>query len=392
MSRRAQAESARRLGERLLRALCGQGCPDADRARVDALQANPALRELIETAPLPVVALDTSGRVRIWNPAAARTFGWRRAEVLGRRLPFVPPSERAAQRRLMIGSMRGSPLRGVELHRLRRDGVLLTVRLWTAPVIDAAGRQVGVFGLYVDLTDLRRGEAALRTSEARLQALNARLHTLREEERQHLARELHDTFGHTLTEWKFDLAWLSRRLARKGLSERSPVRRRLSAMSRRADGAMNAVRRICGALRPPLLDTVGLAPAIQELVRSFEARTRVRCRAALPELPVPMDDARSTALYRILQELLDNVTRHARARSVSIRLAGDAHAVTLRVRDDGRGLPVGALTKPSALGLLGMRERAAALGGELVIGRARPRGTLAVVRLPLAAAPEGGST
>ena len=389
MSRSAKTDGVHRQGERLLRALCGQGCSDADRARVDALQANPALRELIETAPLPVVALDTGGRVRIWNPAAARTFGWRRAEVIGRHLPFIPPADRAEQRRLLIGSMRGRPLRGVELRRLRRDGALLTVRLWTAPVVDAAGRKVGVFGLYVDLTDLRRGEEALRASEARLQALNARLHTLREEERQHLARELHDTFGHTLTEWKFDLAWLARRLARKGMPEKSPVRRRLDAMSRRADGAMNVVRRICGALRPALLDTVGLAPAIQELARSFEARTRVRCRTALPELPVPMDNARSTALYRILQELLDNVTRHARARHVSIRLTADAGAVTLRVRDDGRGLPAGALAKPAALGLLGMRERAAALGGELVIGRTRPRGTLAVVRLPLSGAAEG---
>lgn len=244
-------------------------------------------------------------------------------------------------------------------------------------------------GVSSDVTGRKRAESELIASREALRALAARLEAVREEECKRLAREIHDTFGHALKDWKFDLAWLGRRLAEAGINGQSPIQCKLAAMGQRAEAEMESVQRISGELRPPLLDTLGLAPAIEKLARDFQARTGVRCRLSLsPELP-PLDAPRSTAVFRILQELLDNVARHSHATTVGIRLVDRAGSVELRVRDNGRGIPDEAATSPKALGLLGIRERAHALGGEVRIQGFHDRGTIATARLPVPGALKG---
>lgn len=145
---------------------------------------------------------------------------------------------------------------------------------------------------------------------------------------------------------------------------------------------MDTVRRMAGALRPPLLDALGLASAIQALADEFRSRTRIECRCKLPSAPPALSPEEEASLYRIVQEILSNVARHANARTVEIRMRTRPDGVEIEVRDDGRGIRSVAIEDPHSLGLLGMRERAASLGGALEIKGSRRGGTTVTVRIP----------
>ena len=206
----------------------------------------------------------------------------------------------------------------------------------------------------------------------------ARLQSLREEERRRLARELHDEFGQALTGLKLDLAWLGRQL---GTSAPELVGD-TAAMAARVDTTVDAVRRIASQLRPAVLDDLGLVAALEWQAAEFERRSGVVC-----ELDAQLDDEAiseptATAVFRVFQEALTNVVRHAQARRVEAAFARTDGRLTLRVRDDGVGLVAGATRRPGALGLAGMRERAAALGGEVTVRPAPGGGTLVTLVVP----------
>jgi PAS domain S-box-containing protein len=322
------------------------------------------------------------------NERVLEMTGYSREELVGANARLLYPTE---EEYLYVGrekyrqiATHGTGI--VETRWRRKDGLVRDVLLSSTP-LDPADLALGVVFTALDITERKRAEEELAGSRAALRALTARLEAIREQERQNLAREIHDTFGHALTEWKFDLAWLGRRLTEEGLGGRTALRRKLAAMSRRAEAEMESVRRIAGELRPALLDTVGLPPAIEWLARDFQVRTRIRSRADLPSVPLALAPTHATALYRVLQELLVNVARHAQARAVDIRLTSGADWLELRVRDDGCGISPRAAANPTSLGLLGIRERVAALGGAVVIRGVRGKGTTATVRLPLTTPP-----
>jgi signal transduction histidine kinase len=221
--------------------------------------------------------------------------------------------------------------------------------------------------------------------------LSARLQEVREEEKARIARDLHDQLGQLLTGLKLDLLWLEERL------EAMPTSPAVNALIERAVGASELserlvaeVQRIATDLRPAALDRLGLGAALRQEARRFEKRTGVRCRVeepvALPALP----PAVAVTLYRIAQEALTNVARHARARSVSIRLEAGRDRVAVAVEDDGVGIDPARAEDPGALGLAGMRERATLEGGELLLARRREGGTRVEARLPLPEDREGG--
>lgn len=225
-----------------------------------------------------------------------------------------------------------------------------------------------------------------RQAQMALRALTARMEEVREEERARLAREIHDEWGHTMTDLKLDLAWLARRLAEVGLTGRCAIRRRISTMSRRVEHEARAVRRLATELRPPVLDALGLVAAIEWQAREFQERTGLPCEVeAAREVPGARSP-QATVVFRVFQELLSNVARHARARRVEVRLGWEAGRLILRVRDDGRGITLAEQTGPHALGLLGIQERAAAAGGEVTIESKPGWGTSVTVSLPTAGA------
>lgn len=230
-----------------------------------------------------------------------------------------------------------------------------------------------------DITERKRAEHELHRSFQALHALNARMHTVREEERTKLAREIHDQLGQSLTAIRLDLASVK-------IAPREPVGAKIASIMRLVDETIHAVRRIATELRPGILDHLGLVAAIEWAAESFEARTGVRCQTSLPEVEPAIEPDCATALFRIFQETLTNIARHASATQVYVSLLHESGTLALVVSDNGRGIGPQERSAPDSLGILGMRERAELLGGNFTIAGGPGSGTTVSVRIPCAEA------
>lgn len=252
-------------------------------------------------------------------------------------------------------------------------------------VRDSRGEPVEFIGSWLDITDVKAYESQLRHSETQLHALAARLQAVREDERTRLAREVHDVLGQLLTALTMDIAWLGRRLAQvDDTALRTLIGDKLGDMGSLTSSMIRSVQRITSELRPSILDNLGLAAAIRFEAGCFQSRTEIHCVVELPNetTDLGLDPDRITGLFRILQELLTNVARHAAATRVTIRLVQDDGWIALDVADDGRGITPDQLDDPRSMGLLGMRERVAQMGGEILFTARPGAGTQVRVRVP----------
>ncbi|HEX3344603.1 MAG TPA: GAF domain-containing protein [Polyangiaceae bacterium] len=265
---------------------------------------------------------------------------------------------------------------------------------WSTPIFSNEGTVLGTFALYyrepraptaedLALIDRATHLAGIAIEhlqlEDQLRALSAHVESVREDERTGIAREIHDVLGQALTALKMDLAWVARRaVGQEALLEK------LSTMGQATDEIIQQVRRISTELRPGVLDDLGLLAAIEWQAQEFEERTGTLCsiESNLDDAPLPRDVC--TALFRIFQEALTNVARHAGAEHVAVVLRVEGEELRLDVRDDGRGITHAQAGNPRSLGLLGIRERARRLGGAVSISGGAPGGTLVSVRVPRA--------
>jgi PAS domain S-box-containing protein len=247
------------------------------------------------------------------------------------------------------------------------------------PVANETGQIVERYGVVMDVTERKEAAAELRCSFDQLRALTARVQDAREEERRRVAREIHDELGQALTAIKIDLSSLVHEFP----PDAQQVKR-IESISNVVDQTIKSVRRISTELRPGILDDVGLIAAVEWAAGEFEARTGTRCRLELPDDDSAIDSDRGTAIFRILQETLTNVARHANAACVHVRLLKECGSVVLEVHDDGRGATEEQLSASGSLGIRGMRERALLLEGELTIRGIPGQGTTVLVRIPLA--------
>ena len=235
-----------------------------------------------------------------------------------------------------------------------------------------------------EIQDRKSIENQLRDSQTQLRALSSRLQSTREEERTTLAREIHDDLGQTLTAMKLDLSWIYRGLdARSGNSPGLDLKERIQSFMELIDTNIQSVREISIRLRPSILDLLGLAAAMEWQLMEFQQRTGIETTMVGQTEESNLDQDQSTSLFRILQEALTNVTRHAEATRVDVRLKNHADEITLEVIDNGRGITKSEGSALSSLGLLGMRERAAALGGDASISGNWNSGTTVRVRIPV---------
>jgi signal transduction histidine kinase len=226
----------------------------------------------------------------------------------------------------------------------------------------------------------RRAQEQLRESHEQLRALSVYLQHVREEERTRIAREVHDELGQALTSCKLDLSLIANKLPRN----LKPLIEKTKALSAHMDSTIQTVRRIATELRPGILDHLGLIAALEWQANEFQTRTGIKCdvHASLHE-PVLTPDL-ATAFFRIFQETLTNVIRHAGATHVVVHLKEAARRIILEVKDNGRGILPEEISNPRSMGLLGMKERAALLGGQFTIEPAQNgKGTLVTVSIPL---------
>jgi PAS domain S-box-containing protein len=269
-------------------------------------------------------------------------------------------------------------------HRfIRPDGSVVDVHVVGHPVFGESGGLLEYVGVIMDVTEQRLAEERLRRSHEELRALSERLRGVREEESTRIAREVHDEVGQALTAVNLEIAWLEKRVASSGGLAKEKLSEKLKSMAGLIDGTLAAVQRIVTDLRPSVLDELGLLAAIEWYVKQFEERTGIayRVRSELDDLRIVGEKA--TAVFRTLQEALTNVARHAGATRVEIGLSADAERFRMEIMDNGRGIQEDQAGDPRALGLLGMRERAHFLGGELAIRGVPGKGTAVELTMPL---------
>jgi signal transduction histidine kinase len=229
-----------------------------------------------------------------------------------------------------------------------------------------------------------RRRVRARLTPVALPTLAMRLETAREEERARVARELHDELGQVLTSLKLEFMWLVDELGKGEAKLGNQLVNKLQALVGLIEVSIQSVRQISTDLRPAVLDHLGLPEAIQWEATKFKARTGIRCRVSSELRREPLDRTRALALFRILQEALTNVVRHAHAGAVHITLRERGKLLTLMVKDNGRGITKAERSSMGSIGLLGMAERARLLGGRVVIEGVQGRGTTVTVQVPMA--------
>ena len=343
--------------------------------QIEAL--NRRMRAVFELAPVATWITD-GDRIVFANRACAALFGAAEREALiGRSIyELLAPESREAVRQTVAQALQAEALPPTLHERIARlDGRLRDVVIAVASLPDH-GRTV-VQMVITDITERARESRELERSRRDLRRLSASMVQAREDERRRIARELHDELGQRLTALKMELS---------GLSGDGPGRPRIDAMLEMIDDTVATVRRIATELRPLMLDDLGLNAAIEWLADGWARRMGVKLSLQLDAADPELDDAARIALYRMVQEALTNVARHARASEVCIELQHGGGELRLTVTDNGAGFDEAAAFREGSHGLMGIRERAHMLGGTLAVGNSPQGGARVSVRLPLRAA------
>jgi signal transduction histidine kinase len=307
-------------------------------------------------------------------------FGYSKAQAVGNtshkllRTEFPQPLPEIRAELMRAGHWEG------DLIKTAHDGKRIVVSGRWALQWGKRGQAPKVLVISSDITVRKRGEEALVLQREQLRALAERLQTVREEDRKKVARELHDQIGQILTSIKMDLTWMTRHLPKSDDALLARVTESIQSIN---DG-VKAVRAICSGLRPGVLDDLGLAAAIEWQASDFSSRNGVACEVSVPPVDLHLDGDRATATFRIFQECLTNVIRHAQATSVRVALSQEEENILLVVEDDGIGfIETGVSNSLGSLGLLGMKERAQFCGGDVQISSSPGNGTTVTVRIPL---------
>jgi len=335
------------------------------------------VRNLINSSLDMIIAVDNRRRIMEFNPAAEETFRYSREEVLGKHVNilYADPKEGLALHKITI--MNGHHVQ--EIVNRRKNGETFPCLLSASVLHDSTRGKVGVMGVSRDITERKRVEEELSESHKQLRSLSAHLQSIREEERIEVARGIHDDLGQELTALKMDLAWLKDRLRK----DQESLGEKAASMSDLADSMILAVKRICAQLRPALLDDLGVVAALEWEVGEFNERTRIVCDLTVEPEEIDLDPDRSTAVYRILQEALTNITRHARATAVKASMKVALGKLEMEISDNGIGITEEQVTSPQSFGLIGIRERVMQWSGNATVKGRKGEGTTLTVTIPL---------
>lgn len=351
----------------------------SERRKREALAQEAAryARSLIEVSPDPLVMIDINGVINDVNVAAERITGMSREQLLGcngARI-FTEPERvsRGFQKVVVRGSLVDLPL------TLRHaSGKLVEVMCNANAYRNQQGEIVGVFVSARDMTESRRIQQEIMASRKRVRELAAKSESVREEEKKHIAREVHDELGQVLTVLRMDLSFL-------GMQSNPPVsllKQKVQDMKALVDRAIQGVRNVARNLRPAALD-MGLVAAIEWQCGEFTRNTQIPCTVQIDTTGIDLDETWSMVLFRIVQESLTNVTRYACATQVEVSMERSGKFLRLKVSDNGQGFDPAEVAQKKSYGLLGMRERAIALEGRVKIISAPGEGTVVDVSIPL---------
>jgi PAS domain S-box-containing protein len=312
-----------------------------------------------------------------------RIFGLPAQDAIRNLEEMIHPDDRPLHAAAIARALQGEPF-DVEYRVVRPDGEVRFVHSQGRAIQDQPGRPHRTFGAVQDVTEVKRAEEKLKATSEHLRALSARLHSAREEEGIRIAREIHDELGATLTSLRWELESIKKTLSEPGaIVPAAELKAKFITMFGVIDTMVNIVRGIASDLRPVVLDVLGLEEAIEWHGQQFQDRTGITVDYRPPDDEVELQPDQSIAVFRIFQETLTNILRHAGATRVDVTMARGAAAFVLSVSDNGRGITESEKDGQMSIGLLGMRERAHLLGGEVEITGVEGEGTTVTVRFPV---------
>jgi PAS domain S-box-containing protein len=334
---------------------------------------------LLELTQDSVFVIDMAGTVLFWSRGAEAMLGYSKSQAAGKishdllRTEFPQPLAEIQADLMRLGHWEGDLITNAQ------DGRRLVMASRWALQWGKRDQAPRVLVINSDITERKRGEESLILQKEQLRALAERLQWVREADRKQVARDLHDQIGQILTAIKMDMTWMIRHLPESEVEVLSRLRESTQSIN---DG-VKAVRTICSGLRPGVLDDLGLAAAIEWQASEFSSRNSIHCQVSVPPVDLHLDGDRATATFRIFQECLTNVIRHAQAKTVRVDLCQEDENIVLVVQDDGIGFHEPNLSNTlGSLGLLGMKERAQFCGGDVHISSSPGNGTKVTVRVP----------
>jgi len=322
------------------------------------------------------------------NPTFEKMFGYNTGELIGKSALVLSPyggnASEHPEIKALIECLNNKGIWNGELLNVKKDGTLFWSLASFSTFKHPQYGKVWV-GIHTDITERKRAEEQLKNSHEQLRNLATHLQTVREEERTTISREIHDELAQVLTGLKMGLSWLDKRLSETVEDEvsSSQMLEEIEAMSKLVDDTIRMAQRIATELRPRVLDDLGLISATEWQVQEFQSRTGIRCKFSSNLDSVDLDQAQSTAIFRIIQEALTNVMRHSGASRVGINLMRKSAHLILEVKDNGKGINQNEPSSLNSLGIVGMRERAFFLGGDVEITGRPNKGTKVLARIPL---------
>ncbi|MCK4352834.1 PAS domain S-box protein [candidate division WOR-3 bacterium] len=344
-------------------------------------ESNKRFRDIVENALEWIWEVDANGKYTYVSHVVEKILGYKPEEILEKHFYdlFYPEDREKLKKVAFKVFAKKQSFSEFKNRNMHKNGKTVWLSTSGVPILDEKGTLLGYRGADIDITECKRAEEELKSSSEQLRNLYAHLESVREEERTHIAREIHDELGQALTALKMDLSWLNHKLPKdqKSLLEKT------KSILKLIDNIIRTVQRISTELRPGILDDLGLAAAIEWQVEEFQKRSGIKCKVNLVPEDVILAQDCSTTIFRIFQETLTNVARHANATRVKVSLKEKVGKLELKVKDNGKGITEKQISDSKSLGLIGIRERVHFWGGEVKISGIQDKGTTITVSIPL---------
>jgi PAS domain S-box-containing protein len=334
---------------------------------------------ILDAIPQAVVGLHER-RINFANHAVKIIFGWRREELIGKSIRMIYRNEKESAKiaSIFYSTLERQRTYETEFPCLRKDGQEIICRM-KASRIGEKLREKRIVVTYENITEEKKSQEELKRSREELRNLYIHLQSVREEESTRVARKIHDELGQSLTALQMDMSWLINRLP----ADNESIREKTRSMSELVDSTIESVHNITTELRPSLLDDLGLPTAIEWQAADFQKRSGIRCQAYIYCANGDMDKELATTIFRIFQETLTNIVRHAKATQCKVCLTEKEKELCLEVTDNGIGVTKRQIDDPRSFGMIGMRERAHIWNGTVHVRNVKPSGTKVKVLIPL---------
>lgn len=354
---------------------------EGQRKEQELLETKSLLEKILVSLGEAIALVDLDRRVVLrCNPAFEKILGYPAEEIIDKNTEKLHLNREKYEEfgRIVGESVKKYGIFCGQYKLKRKDNRVIFTEFTVTPLSQEKMGAHILVSVFRDITERKRAEREIKRSRKKLRSLTRHLQSIREEERSKIAREIHDELGHTLTALKLDISWLSRGLNK----EQTPLIEKIKSMSNLIDDGIHTLQRMATELRPSVLDNLGLTSAIEWQIEDFHQRTGIKCELNFSIDEVELNNAMATTIFRVLQELLTNVARHANASMIQVSLKKEPDELILIIKDDGVGISTAQINDPKSFGLIGIRERIHAWHGRLKI-KGSPEGTEVKVIVPM---------